>query len=63
MDGQRIDAEDRNQQKDNRDIHPNSVPRRQPFIGHDESHRRDSNDDLEVPDLEETLSMLEEQGN
>jgi hypothetical protein len=32
-------------------------------MGHNESDRSDCNDDLEVPNLEEALSMLEKQGN
>ena len=63
MDRKRVDAKDGDQYKNERDIYPNPVPRRQPLIGHDESDRCYSDDDLKIPDLKKALPVLEEQRN
>jgi hypothetical protein len=63
VDREGVNAEDCNEKEDDRDINPDSVPYRQPLVGHDESDSRDGNDNLEIPDLKESLSMLQEQGD
>ena len=63
MDGECVDAENRDQEKDNGDIYTDPVFRCQPLVRYDESNGSNSDDDLEIPDLEESLSMLKEEGD
>jgi hypothetical protein len=63
MDRKCIDAEDCDQHEDKGDIHTYPVPGGQAFVRHNETYRSHGNDDLKIPDLEESLSVLKEQGN
>src|SRR5690242_9938711 len=63
MNGFCVHTENSNHQEDNRDIKPNFVLCSQTLIRQDESNSSDRDDDLKIPNLEESLSMLKEQGD
>lgn len=63
MNGFRVHAEEGDQQKDNRDVNADSVRRGETLMRHNKSNRSNGDDDLEIPDLDESLSVLKQEGN